>query len=500
MLAANVCRTVSEVRITLEQQFAELAASERIAGAVIEQIASSIQRHRQEVNAAMKTNRAQLNALNEAILAAGAGTENLVRLNQAVSCHLSDLVMAQQCQDITRQKIEHVGEAMDEMRVQLSGIRTAAPAAKSGACQFVFQAARIQLMQSQSVFDELIQAAESRKLGIQDLRTDAEAATDVVVKVGETMRKANVAHECEVSMGQIIVMIRQAIQKTVEILTALEPLQTRFLNCTQQATALANDVRLAALNAQIFAIHTPHGATLEVLAGNMRTTSDDTVQHVEELGSGLQQTVAMINNLRQRLADFKQLAQAQQTLLTEETAISQAKLLNLDRAIPLLIGRITQQQTAFAQSADSILAKIRYPAKVAVASEHSIGFFQELVAWSEKNARSLSVESACPKIDSLRTKYTMASERNAHAAVMNFADPAIAPVQPSVKLFDELTPSPPAIALRQSQIVIPSAAGCNLLPTPESKETTAPLPTRPTSVPPLKPASNEELGDNVDLF
>jgi hypothetical protein len=43
-------------------------------------------------------------------------------------------------------------------------------------------------------------------------------------------------------------------------------LQARFINCTNKAVELARDVRHAGLNAQVFAIHAPDGATLEVLA------------------------------------------------------------------------------------------------------------------------------------------------------------------------------------------------------------------------------------------
>jgi hypothetical protein len=495
LLADNVCRTVLEVRSTLDRQFAELAVSERIAGAVMEEVSASVQIHRREVNSTMKTNRAQLNALNEAIRGAGAGAANLSQLNRAVSSHLGELVMAQQSQDITRQKIEHVAEAMEEMRAHLIAAGAAQSASKSEGCQFVYQAAQIQLKQAQDVFDELDSAAKKLESGIQNLRVDAGTATGVVVKVGETMLRANVTHQCEASMGQIVVTIKQAVQKTTEILAALEPLQARFLNCTQQATALAGDVRIAALNAQIFAIHAPEGATLEVLAGNMRLTSDETMERVEQLGGGLQQAAEMIKNLRQHLADFEQLSLAEQAVLTEETVVSQAKLLNLDRTIPVLIDGITKKQAHFAQSAEAISADLKFPATVAAASARFMGFFQRLVAWG--SAAGAASSGASSKIDLLRSKYTMESERQAHATAMERV-----PLQPtaataSVELFDELVPLPAAVADSPGKIPFP---GERPEPPPELPPSPAVQPAESVSPAPPKSAAGGGLGDNVELF
>jgi hypothetical protein len=501
VLAANVCRTVDEVRSTLDHQFAELAASERMAGTVMGGVFEAVQRHRQEVSCTMKDNRALLSALNEAIRGAGAGAANLAQLNQAISGHVGELVLAQQCQDISRQKIEHVGEAIETMSAHLGETGAGPRAIPPQTIQFVYQAAQIQLKQIEDVFAELKASAKNLELGIQNLRTDGGAATSMVVKVGETMLQANVARQCEASMGQIVVTIQQAVQKTAEILSALDPLQARFQNCTQQATRLARDVRLAALNAQIFAIHAPQGATLEVLAGNIRITSDETMEQVEQLGSGLQQASEMINGLRQRLTDFEEIAQFEQVILGEEATISQKKLLELDGAIPLLIGRITQQQAGFAQSAESILADIKFPAVVAAASVRSIGFFQELVAWGEAQGAKVSAGSGSSRdIDSLRSKYTMASEQQTHAAAMGTAAGQSSAASASVELFDMLAPESLPMAEDPSDVA-PAGSGANMPVTAPELPLTPCLPDPSKPAPkPAQSAPGEDLGQNVEMF
>jgi hypothetical protein len=403
--------------------------------------------------------------------------------------------MAQQCQDITRQKIEHVGEAMDEMRAHLDSSKTAA----SETQQFLFHAAQIQLQQTQNVFDELNRAADNLKSGVESLRTDAGAATAASVKVAGTLLDAKIAGQCQVGMGKILAILQEVVQTTTNILTAFEPLQARFLNCTQETSGLANDVRHAALNAQVFAIHAPDGGTLEVLAGNMRLISDETMRQVGELGSALQDTAEMVNNLRQRLMDFQELSQVEQAGLAGESALSRRKLSELEGAIPVLIQRIASQQETFAQSVEDVLVKVQFPVTVAQASSRSLGFFQEVVTWGGKAIFDSQAETgACQKIDQLKSKYTMASERDAHFAALRptSAPAAAAESGPAIELFGDVEPSSTAKLLLVNAAPAGRSAGHSTIVELSESKISAPMP----SVSAQESAASVNLGDNVELF
>ena len=448
-LAAEVDRTVNEVRSTLERQFEDLAASERIARGLMEQVSASIQQHRKEVTSTLDTSRNHLRALSEALTGSGAGATGLSHLNNAVTRHISGIVMAQQCQDITRQRIEHVGGAMDEMRAHLDDARPTTSATDSDMRQFVFRAAQIQLHQVQNVFDQLNRAADGLKSGVQSLRADAGAAAEVAVKVGGTALDANVASQCQAGIGEILAIIKQAVQKIADIISAFEPLQASFVDCTSKATKLATDVRHAGLNAQVFAIHAPDGATLEVLAGRVRLISEEVIQQVGQMGATLEHTAGMVNNLRQRLDDFQQLGQAEQEVLTDESTLSRKKILDLDASIPVLIRRVTQQQGSFARSVEEILANVQFPVTVAEASSRSIGFFRDLVAWGSEGGSGFVAESeASQRIDLLKSKYTMESERHTHAVALQpvTATASASASQPLIEPFDELNSPSPTVA------------------------------------------------------
>jgi len=490
-LAAKVNQTVKDVRVTLERQFEELAASQQMVEKLVAQVSTSIEQHRKTVSGTLANNRSQLRALSQELFRASAGACGLSQFNQAVTRHIHGIILAQQCQDITRQKIEHVGEAMDEMRTHLDHPNS--PDAETH--QFIFQAAQIQLRQTQNVFDELNCAADSLKSGIHSLRTDAGAAADASVKVGGTLLDANIAGECKAGIGKILTIIQETVQTTNDIITAFKPLQARFLNCTHEATVLANDVRHAALNAQVFAIHAADGATLEVLAGNMRMISDETMLQVNQLGSALQATADMVSNLRQRLKDFQELSYIEQEVLAEESALSQKMLSELEGAIPILMQRIAQQQEAFAQSVEGALVKVQFPVTVAEANSRAIGFFKDVVTWGGEGVSDSQTETgALQKIERLKSKYTMASERHTHATALQPASASAS--QPLIELFGEpVQPSNVEILVltsTQKAETADHAIDFNLSERPITAST--------ASITATKSSASSDLGDNVELF
>jgi len=489
-LATSVNQTVTEVRATMERQFEDIAISERIARSLVERIADTIQHHRRDVTATLQSSRQQLRTLAGMLDRCQAGAADLARLNQAVNHHIGEMVMAQQCQDITRQKIEHVGEAMVEMQTHLEDPHA------TEARQFVFQAGQIQLQQVQGVFNQLNAAAQSLKTGISGLHTEAGAVAEAVVKVGATTLDAGVSQLCQAGISEILHRVQESVHKFAEILDAFKPLQASFVDCTGKATTLAGEVRHAGLNAQVFAIHAPEGATLEVLAGRVRFISEDVIQHVEEMRTALNHTAAMIDNLRQRLEDFQILARAEEEVLGTEAALSQQKLAELETAIPALIEQVTRQQEMFAHDVKHALAHVRFPETVAEASTRSLGFFKDLVAWSGAAGRGLDQTSTTShQLDRLKANYTMAAERDVHAAILQsvpVTEPATA-APAGTELFDDWQADPPKVAASADEAAaIPPPA--EPLATSETIPIPAPIPVT------HQPASPGSLGDNVELF
>lgn len=419
-LAADIVQAVNEVRRSLERQFEELGASEQIARRLIENVSTSVRQHRRMVAATLETSRGHLRQMNDALAKSGLGATDLSTRNRAIMGHVGSIVMAQQCQDITRQKIEHIQHAMDEIRTHLPELRTGD--------SFVADAAVIQSRQLQSVFDELDAAAAGVVAGIDGLRREAAAAAATAAQVGGTALTSDIGRACQQSFGDILTVIRDAVAQIAHVLAAFRPLQDRFVNCTTKATELARKIRYDALNAQIFAIHAPSGATLEVLADRMRSVTDETVDHIAAFGGALRTSADMVNNLCQRLADFQQLGLSEQQILCAEAEVSQAKLAELEAKVPSLIECISVGQVLLGESADRILEHIHFPNDVAVARARALTFFEGLIRdASPKGAPATRTAAAMAKLAHLKASYTMAAERDLHATALEGAEAQTVP-------------------------------------------------------------------------
>jgi hypothetical protein len=211
----------------------------------------------------------------------------------------------------------------------------------------------------------------------------------------------------------------------------------------------------------------------------------------------------MINNLRQRLADFQCLGQAEQQVLIDEAVLSQKKLADLESAIPALIESSTEQQETFAQSVDAVLANVQFPLAVAEAHSRSVGFFRDLVAWSSEGGSEVAIESsASEKIALLKSNYTMESERQAHAAALQAAPamPNGTVFQPAVEMFEEFEPESSAVTGSLSVMApVIEQIEEQLRPAELLAGGTIP-PEQPNPSASEKPAASGGLGDNVELF
>ncbi|MDX2111420.1 MAG: hypothetical protein SFY80_14405 [Verrucomicrobiota bacterium] len=496
-LAQDLSLSVNEVQKTLELQFSELRASELIARNLMKQVFTTVQQHRALGVSTLAASRAHLLTLGKEMDTAGAGALDLSQINQRVAQHIGEMVMAQQCEDITRQKVDHVGEALDEMYDHLAFTDSSAKRRGTEKRQFIYRASQIQLQQLHGIFSDLRQAAISLTKGMQNLRAEADTTAEAAVKVGSTSLNSKVGAQCDSSINQILEVCAQSVVTISTIITAFEPLQARFVDCTSKATELASDVRFAALNAQLFAIRAPSGETLEVLARRLRVISDDAILQVEKYGDTHRSTADRVNNLKQRLEDFQSLAQSEQQVLADESVLSRAKLSDLERTIPELIQDITKQQSDFVNAIDGILANVHFPDAVTEANERTLGFFQELVNWGSACGVDRGADAdATRRIDKLKANYTMESERRTHTATLHTAKVSVTPREQKVgQTFLSVHPYTPPRTDKNVCPTVPAQNSSTSSSAPKAQEQTQ-TPTSSTSAAP----PSTDLGDNVELF
>lgn len=509
-LADEISLLVTQVRTALEGQFEDLAATQTRTRKVLNDLTESVAQQKKCVEITWGASRTHLRQLSEALASSGTIVADLASVNRTITGHIGNVIMAQQYQDITRQKIEHIGEAMDQMSMQLETARDgqAGSGCRAEACHFVAKAGAIQLKQVEGVFAELNKAAHDIVEGISGILKNSETAAQSAIAVGDTVLSAGVVQQCKDSVSRILISIRVPVENISGIIETIAPLQSKLNNCTTKAGDLALSVRFFSLNAQIFAAAVPSGWALDVLAHRMQVISDEMILEVRRMSDDIDNLGATLMNLEDRLVDFQELGQHEVNLLATESTFSHNKLGSFENLLPEHIERLKGLQSSFSETASGMVSRVQFPKIIAKASPHSVDMLRDLTEWAEAQDKQGMVASGLSsQVDLLKQGYTMQSERDLHDAALSQATEAQTIKEDDIfELFEAATPALPAetnsprpdpatdsfgdfelfdVDPSPGLLIVPVVDAVGVLPAGEM---------------PPDVKKQEDLGDNVELF
>ncbi|PTY02446.1 hypothetical protein DB347_23875 [Opitutaceae bacterium EW11] len=238
-------------------------------------------------------------------------------ITSVVDRHTSVLVMSLQYQDITRQKMEHVQHALQDL---VDG--RALQSHTLGALRGVGQACRLQASQLDGVNDDFestdahLREGSSGILGsLTDLqaalgsRRDAEPLRAGLTHATETL-SATIAE-----LRALAAAAHLGTRRTAEGVKSFAELTRTIAGTTD---TLATEIRFIAINAQVQAAHVDNGGSLEVLAQQTCLASDEIGEVSRDVAKHLQEVHA-------RLREF-----AQECLEADTTTTARAQLLDTE--------------------------------------------------------------------------------------------------------------------------------------------------------------------------
>jgi hypothetical protein len=485
-LADEMNGLLDQIRTAVEQQFISLWRSRGACTSLAEDLAANIAKYRVEIQKTLDISRNHLQTLSRAMADSSLTVRDLSQHSQSVSTEINRVIMALQCQDITRQKVEHVTQAADEIagRLEQATHQRMKPPQAAELRQFIGEAAAIQWRQIKAVFQDNENAAHQIAGGMRGLQGVVERLAEGAVRTGHLALDSGIIQQSIESMRDMMVMVRVTSQKTDEIRSAIAPLQVTFDATTAKISILAQGVRRGALNAQIQAARVEGGAVLEVLAEQTRLVSDITLRTVEKLGSRMDAMSSLIAQLQTELLEYQTAAAAKQRLLAEEAIPCEANLLAMRHELPEHIDPIgTRQKTLSAMIAQGI-SDNRFPEAVANTQSASLPFWEALSSWASLPGQAAANSSeVSQQLDRLKSNYTMANERELHEKIVK--------VLPAPAVMAAATRTP----------------GAQPAPLPPAGELAPPVPDA-TPAPENAPSSSEtpvekkkeDLGDNIELF
>ncbi len=467
-LADAIGELVRDVQTAVGKRFEELERAGEAAGRLSASLTTMSEDQRRETQARLTETRQHLAELNEALLSSESAAQSISGTGRKIATGVSAAVVALQCQDIARQKLEHICAAIDEMRAHLDAGAAGgfSPAEQADCRHFLVDASSVELLQLQAVFYHLDPAAAEVRDGLADVDREVRYLADYAVRLGNGTINGQIISEAIGSIHAVLTVIDNAVGSTRCVIELVDKLRSTFTDCTAQILALAMGLRLVALNAQVFAAHVDEGAALEVVASNTRGIADESMEQLDGISRRVTKLVDSVIDLDQRLCDYRDLAGLEQSILVGEASESKQKLMNVEQKLRAVLTTIKPLEQELSRAIREIGESIRFPQAVAAARASSVSLFESIVRRYDDPKRTGKLE-AHTKVLELKRNYTMDHEREVHNAAMGKTEGGPPADTGAAILFDDwsdVTESASAAAVDES------------------------------------PSEDEKLADNVELF
>jgi hypothetical protein len=484
-LADNIGSIVRDVQTAVGQRFEELERTGEATGKAVTRLTGLAADQKAETERMLTETRRSLSTLNQALVSSEAVAQSMSQAGLNITGGVSKAILALQCQDMARQKFQHIGMAIDEMVGHLAaGSGDGFRGAEEADCRhFLADAGRVQLRQLRAVFEQLDEAGRQVAGGLAEIDAEAKTLADHALRAGSATLDGEIIGQAITSIHAVLEVIESAAVSIRSVVDLVQRLKSTFDDCTSQVLGLALKLRMVALNAQIFAAHVDTGAALEVVASNTRTVADEAMQQLDKISSRVTELIDSVVELEQRLSDYRDLAIMEQKLLLSESAESKKKLVVLEENLRGALTSIASMERELSETLRRTAGSIRFPDAVSRAGGRATAWFEQIVLQhsdSSSGAGALSHH----KVQELNRNYTMAHERVVHQAVI---DELTAPDSNSVGPPTKSAADPDHVSEGNDEIF----DGKHEIAGPGSEQ---------PSPAPNGEAGEEELADNVELF
>lgn len=396
-----------------------------------------------------------------------------------LSDHIGEVVLSLQFHDITRQRVEHVVEALEELPRKVRELTAEKRAARKRGTnvlprfglrrrELVAHTFELQAAQLQSARQDMTEAVERIFTNLRLVVRDAAVISEkIYVAAGRTNDRTSESFIIGLEKGidtlagsaDEMIRIRKNLAQAMSVMSQTAEGMSVFAKDMQ---VIGVEMQRLALNARVHAAHLgDEGATLGVLADSIHQMSQDTTSKVSNVTVHLQAVVENAANLA-GLADARgaEGESGQDNIRAQFLGLS-APLKKMEAAIDTQLAHVEEFGKKLSSDIEALLASVQMHISVgadmekvesylrAAAGRLSIGLKEDL---SQQKARMLA---------DLSTRYTMQRERKTHSASVGASA-----VKPK-----------PAIGVA-----------------PRTEET------KPAAIEAAEKPAESDLGDNVELF
>jgi hypothetical protein len=437
-VALEVTTLRDKLTSAAERQFVGLEEAARAMAALVATLSKmSEDAHRQhgEGSERMQELRRHAAQLREAGLSQGELARSIGENGRSLHKEFNRVVVALQYHDITRQQLDHVGEAFDTMRGWLPSVSPGENAKTHQEPAMLHHASVLQIQQTRSTLGSLKSAGREFRESVEAIAQRAEALTTDISVFSGLCHNESVLRALEgLAALQAIIEARSAIKR--EVGESACEIYGKVTDCTQQVRELTLDLRLLAINAQVQAANAGQQRVVEVLAENMGQVSDSIQEATQSLASEMEIIMKQISALGTRAWKLG----TQQT--DEGKAMAKAvprcanALRELQTSVTVGLDSACHSQLELRQRIQQLLLGVQFPELASRRLETVLAFFEELERATIPAGGSSNASREA--LQDFSSSYTMAREREVHAAVIRHeaASDGESPVDSPDRAFD----------------------------------------------------------------
>jgi methyl-accepting chemotaxis protein len=466
-----------------------------------------------------------------------------------ISQSIGEVVASMQFHDITRQRLEHVRDALRDVGEKIGPADLAETAENTIKLRLLFQKRIESNPQTLSRLAEAIVPCQVQSVQLKDANTDMfsavgriidnlkRIASEVTVMAGEMkmlaggggQKEESFLSELEKKLSSLADAltsygeINRQWSASMEVITAKAGNMTVFIH---EIDKIGIQMRMVSLNASIHAAHLgQEGAALGILAESISRLSNETSREIDAISDGLRAVMAEAGAfdfhrtaLPEEISSTDRTHRARQSQEIELSAQIEkmiAPLQQMDQNVSDLLNRIDHDAQALTQSIDTTIQGITVHKKISAEIHKVITELESMVAKMHALCPAPAGHSTGKELADMADRYTMEREREIHHAIagtaavltaaaavpeMTALDQAPETSTDNIEFFDDFLfadTAAPETAQTDGKTSPPEPEAQEILTETTSLEAHAEA--EPTETQPEAQA-DEDLGDNVELF
>jgi methyl-accepting chemotaxis protein len=342
-----------------------------------------------------------------------------------VSRNVGEVVASMQFHDITRQQIEHVIQAIDDLAETL-----ASGDSGSGAVGLAGNVCRLQAAHLGNSRATMVKAAETVVASLRGISENTVGIARKTKQMSAGHDGRNVLSDVEKGLSSVGSSLREsaaAVREFSAVIRSIAGTVEEMSSFMDDIKEIGEEIELVALNAEIKAAHTgSRGAALGVLAESIQHLSVDSRTYRSAVSEAL-------DNIRTAAAEMSRASGTEDEVRSKDAEVEEMQscldglLASLDRingSIVAPLSQLDEDARALSGGIDRVIQGITAHTLVSETVDGVVAGLGEIEAECRRIDPSWVTAAGSADLRNLADRYTMHEERDIHLAVMGGGEAA----------------------------------------------------------------------------